>query len=374
MNRAFALLLVLPLLAGCVSDDGAADAPEPADVLQQQIDALGTDWIARALQSDTGGDHDHRDWTQHTGMSTPNFQELAHHPLALEQFNNRTAGGYFCGGATTTEDGRRISVIESFDTNVAFSVIDATDPYHPVHLGDFLLDFAQTYDIDLTADGKHVVMAANAPTEQQPEPGSLARLVDAPTVTGRAGWRDACTGQVTYGPEQTVAAGPSTIMANIEDPSNPTFEFLSPEPVLGPHSVSTATIDGTTYVVSSITNLVHHASYFHFYEVVDTPAGSILQHLSLMDAGLVGDVTQPLNGHIDAEIAKHPVTGQTVVYLSDWGGGLAVLDFSVPQAPLPLGTWKDALPDGGAVHSTFSIPDAQVFPRPVEHVPKAVRS
>jgi hypothetical protein len=63
-----------------------------------------------------------------------------------------------------------------------------------------------------------------------------------------------------------------------------------------------------------------------------------------------------LNGHVDAEIAEHPITGQPLVYVSNWNGGLAVLDFSIPQAPVPIGAWADPLPQGGAIHSTLSIP------------------
>src|ERR1051326_2059394 len=96
---------------------------------------------------------------QHVGLAPPNSLELAHAPLGIPAFGNVSAGGYFCGGAATTAEGRRLTVISSYDTSVAFVVVDSTDPVHPKHLGDYVLDFEQTYDVDVTPDGKHVVIA-----------------------------------------------------------------------------------------------------------------------------------------------------------------------------------------------------------------------
>ena len=363
-----ALLLALMLLAGC-SQKPHGTTPPVAD----------TSWAAKALHDDGEG-HDHRNWTQHVGLSTPNFQELAHDPLGIPAFGNKTAGGYFCGGAATTAEGRRLSVISSFDTSVAFVVVDATDPAHPVHVGDYILDHAQTYDVDITPDGKHVVIAADPSAGETPPGGGAPAPAPALSALGRPEWafdaadvgqsvvlhqsfRDGCTGEVRAGPDQTVAAGPSTILVSLADPANPRFESLMPAPVLGPHSVSTALINGVTYVGASITNLLHQGSYYQFFQVTDTPLGSQLQLLSAVDAGQYGNNAENgasgvalINGHVDAEISVHPVTGKPVVYLSDWDGGLIVLDFSNPRAPLQLGSWKDSGPDAGAVHSTRSIP------------------
>ena len=54
----------------------------------------------------------------------------------------------------------------------------------------------------------------------------------------------------------------------------------------------------------------------------------------------------------------HPITKKPVVYISDWDGGMITLDFSIPQAPVRLAQWSDTGQDGGAVHSTRSIPEA----------------
>jgi len=359
-----ATLVVAALLAGCAQK--AKDATHAGSPL-----AADTSWAARALHDDSDN-HDHRDWKQHVGLSTPNFIELAHDPLGIPAFGNVSAGGYFCGGAATTAEGRRLTVISSYDTSVAFVVVDSTDPAHPKHLGDYILDFEQTYDVDITPDGKHVVIAADIPlggSARQPDPpGGLAAADDLwnhPTrsVTLHPMFRDACTGETRMEPEEQVLTGPSTILVSLADPMNPHFESYVPSPVIGPHSVSTAIIGGVTYVGASITNLVHQASYYQFYQIMDTPAGAQLEQLGFVDAGQYGNSPEQgangvalINGHVDAEITEHPLTHKPIVYLSDWDGGLIVLDFTNPRLPVQLGSWKDTGPDAGAVHSTRSIP------------------
>jgi hypothetical protein len=349
--RALLVLLAVPLLllAGC-----AQTATQTSQTPTGTASLYGdTSWAARALHDDSDK-HDHRDWKQHVGLSTPNLLELGHNPLGIYAFENATAGGYFCGGEGLSTDGKHITVISSFDTKVAFVVVDTTDPLHPKHLGDYLLDNAQTYDVDVTPDAKHAVVAADVGPNQPNPPGGAIPAAPA-MVTLHTSYRDACTGQVFAGPDQTVAAGPSTILVSLADPTKPTFEDLVPAPVIGPHSVSTALLGGHTYVASSITNLVHQASYYQFFEVLMLPTGmGKLAPLGTFDAGQAG-ATAAVNGHIDAEIALHPVTNKPVVYLSDWDGGLIILDFSTPQAPTVLGTWADKGADGGAMHSTRSI-------------------
>jgi hypothetical protein len=350
MRALLPVLLAALLLAGCF---GPSSTPTTTTGPSAPA-STDTAWAARALQDHGGGSDGfaaHRDWSRHLNLSTPNLLELGHNPLGIYAFENATAGGYFCGGEALTTDGRHITVISSFDTKVAFVVVDTTDPLHPKHLGDYLLDNAQTYDVDITPDGKHVVVAADVGPNQPPPGGAPVPQ----TVTLHTAFRDGCTGKTVAGPDQTVAAGPSTILVSIADPTKPAFEDLFPSPVIGPHSVSTAAIAGTTYVAASITNLVHQASYFQFFQLLPLPTGSSkLVQVSVFDAGQSG-ATSAVNGHVDAELSLHPVTNKPVVYLSDWGGGLIVLDFSVPQAPRVLGTWADTGPQGGNMHSTRAI-------------------
>ncbi|MES2154143.1 MAG: hypothetical protein V4510_03320 [bacterium] len=344
------ILLAATLAFAAVAGCSGSPAPTTTSTTQPAV-SLDTSWASHAIPTAEHG-HSHRDWTQHLNLSTPNMVELAHDPLGIPAFGNATAGGYFCGGEGKTADGRRLTVISSYDTSVAFVLVDNTDPLHPKHLGDYVLDYAQTYDVDITPDGKHVVVAADISPTKQPDPPGVLGM-----VTLHPSFRNACTGQTVHGPDQTVAAGPSTILVSLADVMHPAFEDLYPAPVLGPHSVSTQIIGGTTYVASSITNLAHQGSYFQFFQLQDLPTGgSKLIQDSLVDAGQYGTPTAVVNGHVDAEIAVHPVTNKPVVYLSDWDGGLIILDFSIPQAPVRLGQWADSGADNGALHSTRSIP------------------
>lgn len=359
--RLLAILCVAAfVLAGCAS---TTSTPSSSDTPDLAIDGRGTnggpDWVERILGDHDGDFEAHRDWTKHTGLSTPNFIELAHDPLAIAAFEGASAGGYFCGGQASTDDGRAITVISSFDTSVAFVVVDTTDPLNPIHLGDYILDNAQTYDVDITPDGKHVAIAANVGPMQPPPGGALAAgaaLPNLPTLVNlQPKFRDACTGEVRLaGPDQTFAAGPSTILVSLADPTLPTFEDLVPNPIIGPHSVSTAIVDGTTYVAASITNLAHPASYYIFYQLTDLPSGTKLQPIGFVDSAVFG-ATAVTNGHVDAEISKHPVTGQLIAYLSDWDGGLVIVDLTLPQLPRLLSAWSDTGVDGGQVHSTRSV-------------------
>ena len=153
MSRSTLLMTLLVLLpaaafaAGCVS-------PAPVDPASVAADALGVEWAKKAMPF--GGTHDHRDWTQHTNLSTPNFQELAYDPLPTKYYNDKTAVGYFCGGDATTKDGRKLTVISSLDSDVAFVLVDVTDPMKPTKLGEYVLKGTTHYDVDITKEPMEV--------------------------------------------------------------------------------------------------------------------------------------------------------------------------------------------------------------------------
>jgi hypothetical protein len=362
MKWSLALLLLVPVLSGCMSGDSDGDGMnDSAMTIEDQVAALGTDWAQTALAGEnTDPNHDHKNWTQHTEMTTPNFQKVGYNSLASEQFGGAVSGGFFCGGATTTEEGRRISVISGFDTSVAFSVLDVTDPTNPIKLGEYILENYQIYDIDMSPDGQHVVLAGNSGAQDDPESPEGGR--DTTTLEGKPSfiqpkWRDACTGEVRLlGPVEDTFTGSGTLMVGIQDPENPVLEAIFPEGAVNVHSISSNEVDGVTYVISSVVNFAQGASYYHLFEVVDGVDGSTLEHLAIIDAAVGGDPKGAANGHLDAEIAKHPVTGQVIAYLSGWTAGVVVMDITIPQAPILVGNWSDSLPSGGVIHSTFSLP------------------
>ena len=344
----FALAAVAALLvAGCVTaPNTATNEPGP--------DAAAAEWPAKVIVYGEG--HDHRDWSQHVNMSTPNFQKLAYDPLSTERYDGASAAGYFCGGEATTPEGRKLAVISSLDSDVAFVLIDVTDPTKPQKVGEYVVDGTTHYDVDITSDGRYVVIGSD------PDPGFVTGLL--PTGLGvdalaeapkmRTAWRDACGNERVMGPEESLPLAPATILVDISDLSNPTIADVLPAPVFGPHSVSTATVDGVHYVASSITNLAQPADYFQFSRIDQLPTGGKLTLLSTVDGAMYG-AGGTAGGHVDAEIAVHPATGQMLAYLSNWDGGMVILDLTTPEVPMLLGEWADEGASNGALHSTRSV-------------------
>ena len=357
-----AFVLLAAVAAGCVqaptegaSVEANANAARAAD--------LPADWVKRVLPS--GDKHDHDDPMQHQNLSTPNFHVVGWDPLVTDHYG-ATVHGMGCGGTGTTADGRRIAIVHSISTEVAFVVADVTDPAKPVKLGEYVLPNVVVWDATVTPDGMHVLVGAypfvfgRTPTL----PVTAADFAALAAQSAAAGpqmvavqplWRDACTGQtVEAGPEQYVLQGPSLIMVGLQDPSNPKLEQWVPQPVIGPHSVYAAEIDGTTYVASSVTNLQHEVSYYHFFEVQEGPTGGVLVHLSVIQAPGVRPPLD-LNGHIDVAMHKHPVTGQVLAYLANWGTGVEVYDMSNPRVPMHVAGWADG--DAGNLHNTWPLPE-----------------
>ena len=340
-----ALLLALAL-AGCVAP-AAQDAVDPAAA---PVDAS---WAVKALPH--GDDHDHFDVTQHAGLSTPNFQLLGWDPLVTDA-KGTSAAGYLCGETATTPDGRQLAVVNSFVTDVVFVVVDVTDRAAPMKVGEFVLENGHSYDVALTADGQHVIIGQDR--NRVPVGTPIAFAPKALTAT----WRSPCApgGEVKVALPAQAALVPGTMMIGIQDPASPVIEDFVPTPLLGPHSVSTALVDDRQYVISSVVNLVHQASYFQFYEVV----GGKLEVLSTWQSPPQPGRAPPLlNGHVDGTIAKHPGTEKTYAYLADWNDGLVILDFTNPRLPMPVGRWSqpvhpaDFNDPNGSIHGVLPLPD-----------------
>lgn len=346
MRRAATLAVIL-LAAGCV-------APGAQDVLDADVLPVDDKWAVRALPH--GDDHDHFDVTQHQGLSTPNFQLLGWDPLVTDA-KGASAAGYLCGETATTPDGRQLAVVNSFVTDVVFVVVDVTDPNAPEKVGEFVLENGHSYDVALTADGQHVIVGQDrnrVPVETPIALASPDKLF--------ATWRSPCApgGEVKVALPSQAALFPGTLMVGIQDPAAPVIEDFVPTPILGPHSVSTSKVDDRQFVVSSVVNLVHQASYFQFYEVV----GDKLEVLSTWQSPPQPGRAPPLlNGHVDGTIAKHPGTEKTYAYLADWNDGLVILDFSNPNLPVPVGRWSqpvdptDFNDPNGSIHGVLPLPD-----------------
>ncbi|HUR69858.1 MAG TPA: hypothetical protein VM370_11490 [Candidatus Thermoplasmatota archaeon] len=344
MSRAHLLLLALVgiVAAGCVTP---ATNVDPESV----TGTIPAGWWENAIPSSlTDEKHDHAKRADHAGITTSNFEVLGWDPLTTEAYGT-TLTGMGCGGAITREDGMRLAIVHSISTDVSFVVADITDPTAPKMMGEFYMPNAVIWDADISADGQHVLVGAypyaifGGPVPVLP--GQAA--ASTPQVPGLSiQFRSACTGKVSeVGPINYLPFGPGIVMIGVQDPSNPTFEDWISQPAVGPHSVGSQLIDGKVYATSSVTNLVHSASYYTIFEIV----GSKLVPYTVIRTPGTPPPTE-LNGHTDVFLAKHPVTGQLLAYLANWDG-MYIYDISTP-VPQELSSWYDA----GNLHTTYPFP------------------
>lgn len=356
--RAAVLLLAALVLAGCFGGPAKDDAGPVGP------DAAESNWALRALPTKGTDDrHDHNDPAQHHNLSTPNFEVLGWDPL-VTNYHHEPSGGYSCGTVVDTGE-RSIAVYSSFTTDVALLVVDVKDTAHPKLAGELVLPLTHVYDASVTDDGMFALLATD-PLDKGPDLPPTAGLAPE-TYSIRPIWRDAC-GRETQGPESNLPYASGLVLVDLRDMMQPAVIGYEPQPVLGAHSVSAATIDGTTYVVASTTNLVHGASYYVFYTLEDNPVlpqlvpyGSMTAQYPAPEAVRTETAAQ-INGHVDATIAKHPATGQILAYLANWNGGLSIVELAGRGQVTPVGLWNDFDPAKGdemtgAIHSVNPMPE-----------------
>jgi hypothetical protein len=351
--RAFVLVSVAVLaFAGCVSQNAAVSPQSTAAAT-----ALPANWFEKALEHGQG--HDHKDILQHQNASTPNFELLGHDPLLTQHYNGAPAFGYGCGGAATSAQGRKLVVVSAFENDLAFVLVDVTDPAHPQKVGEFYSKGMASYDADITPDGKYVSIAMNALLRQ---PGADQPAVEVP----RLEFRSACATQELAMPDLAFHEG--IVLIDISNPMKPTYADWDFTPGLNLHSVSSARIDNVTWVMGSELGLSHQSSYFVFDQIMDTPLGAKLVRMSTFDSPpvAIGDSpTVPIfNGHTDVVMQKHPLDHKTYAYIADWEGGVLTLDMSVPQVPVLVSSWT---PPGGSPTSDLQVQGSFLDAGPCYH-------
>jgi hypothetical protein len=383
-----ALCVSALLLAGCSSSrDRGGGGLEPVASPAWAVDAifLGAD----PEDTDFVPDHDHGNRSLHAGFSTPNFELLGHDPL-LSDYYRASAGTAWCGDVAAP-GGRRLAVVHSFSTDVALTVLDVTDPSLPSMVGELVLPYDFTYDVAIFADGRYAVIAGNPDLATDPPP----TLAGAPAgrLPWAGTWRDACGGErPVRGPADGIPHGYSAILVDLADPSAPVVaDFYEYPGGRNVHSISTATIDGVRYVATSglgalpctlptvtgqpvpnpvpcepaIPRYGNLLSHFDILTVEETPAGPRLVVNNVIvpsdQAHLDPSLLYLSNGHTDATLEKHPVTGQTLAYLADWDGGLHIVRIDGPGDTAPVASWGVA-PGGDNTQMTGNVHSV----RPVE--------
>lgn len=384
------LLVGAFLLAGCASDGNGGDpaVPDPVASPSWAVDAifLGAD----PADTDFVPDHDHADRALHQGFSTPNFELLGHDPLPSPYFRGQSAGTAWCGDVASPDAERRLAVVHSFSTDVALTVIDVTDPSQPTMLGELVLPFDFTYDVAIFEDSRYAVIAGNPDLATDAPPTAFGSGLESPFL-----FRDACGNErpvPMQGPADQLPHGYSAILVDLADPTAPVVaDFYEYPGGRNVHSISTAMVDGVRYVATSglgalpctlpsvsgqpvpnpvpcepaIPRYGNLMSHFDILTVEETPLGARLVLNNLLiptdQAHLDPSLLYLSNGHTDATVEKHPVTGDILAYLADWDGGLHIVRLEGTGQNSPVASWGLA-PGGdntqmtGNVHSVRPVP------------------
>lgn len=346
------ILVVSAVMGGCLSDAGGSrDAAARRGGIRSAAgvdDLIPTDWYEQALPQ--GADHNHRDIKQHQNLSTANFEILGYEPLITDYYG-KTAGDYFCGDVKEKE-GRRLSVVHSWGSDVAFVLADVTDPRNPQKVGELVMANTQVYDVALTPDFDYVVLSTS-PFDSGPDsPGSQDD--DSAAVS----WRDACTREEEpmAGPEAGLPYSSGVVLVDISNVRNPTVVDFRQLPVIGSHSVQVSAVKGQTFVTVSVDNAVSTASYYVFFEIRSTPAGGKLLPLSIYSyLPENANRANPYVGiHMDGVVALHPPTGKRLAYLAYRQVGLVMVDMDNPASPVFLSRWQ---PFPVGIHSVVPLPE-----------------
>ncbi len=336
------------LFSGCV-DPSTTGGEQQARRAGQVGTALpiSAGW-AEAVMT-VGEDHNHKDFAQHVGLSSTNFQVVGHDPLTTD-YHGKSAGGYFCADVREG-DGKRLSVVHSWVSDVAYVISDVTDPMNPKKIGEFVMANTHVYDLALTPDQNWVLLSTSPGTNNVGEDP----MEDTAYAPGDILFRDACTGETKLvdGPEQGFPFASGLVLVDIRNPRNPSIADFRHIPVTGGHSVRVETKDGEDLILISTTSGLpqvgnptgyYLTAAYWFMNFIDSPAGRKLNFLSHYQypakPAPVPTLQVPSSLH-DGFLQKHPVTGTWLAYLAVGDSGLAILDITDPMLPELLGTWND---------------------------------
>lgn len=338
--QAIAFGLSLLFLAGCLG--GVENSSSERNLIlagggrTRGMAEVPVDWAELALP--TGSDHDHGDPKQHANLSTPNFEIVGYDPV-LSDYYGKTAGSYFCSH-TAERDGRRLTVMQPFGSDVSFILLDTTDPSAPQKIGEFVMGNTQTYDVAITPDLRFVILGTSPLDAGPDDPRYSEPRMDSIL------FRDACTGEerVVQGPEQGLPWASGIVLVDITNPRVPAIADFKMFPVLGSHSVRAYDLDGRTLVISSVAQ-AHPGGYYVFMDIQDLN-GPRLNVLSAYHY-LGEDQTEPPFGFQDpcgphdGLIQKHPVTGQLLAHLAYSCNGYVILDIDDLTRPVFVSRWAD---------------------------------
>ncbi len=334
MRRILAVLLLTATFAACIDNtetgSGQSD-PRRLGIGRDSIyqAPISAGWSELALPQDQ--DHSHGDHSQHFNLSTSNFEVVGYDPLVTDYYG-RTAGSHLCGDAKELE-GRRLSVVHSFSSDVALIIIDVTDPEQPEKIGELAMAQTHVYDLAITPDFQYVLLATSPLGSLD---NAVALLPENPPLF--ATFKDACTGEEhpIYGPEAGLPFASGLVLVDIANPRAPNVVDFRMFPYLGGHSVSVSLVNGEPIIVTSVANIPGQTSYYVFLSILETPVGGKLEVVSVYQDVPMDPQEQAAMAVVtnhDGMIQKHPITGQYIAYLSYGNWGLVLLDMDDPANP-----------------------------------------
>jgi hypothetical protein len=306
--RAHVMLMAITLMtaaaAGCVSGDQADD-----EVQTEPAPEFDHERIAALIGEPIEVDHDHRDPVDHVGGL--NLELVSWSTLDVDLGSNGYANFVFY----QDEDEDLIVVAVDGDTTGGFVIVDISDPTAPEPLGRYMIDGNNVQEVRVFPGGQYALMNV----QKIPSMDNLDDPVGECTVCMH--------------------------VVDISDRSAPAFVSAFPVDLLGTHNMDIYQIDGGVYVFyvgQPLTN-APPGNYVGIARFVEGPGHA--QLVKVAEWRLATDATAEQRSFPhDVIVFEHPITDQTIAYVSHWQSGAVTVDVSVPAAPMQLDVYDDPAP------------------------------
>ncbi len=325
------LIIATVILSGCAatvpSDDAGTTGPSDASML------IGEPVIQ---------DHDHGDAAAHA--LSANVDVLGRH-------NGWSDDGTFppgAGGVNEIALWHDLVFVSRSGARGGFAILDFSSPGNAIMLGEFLSEPGA--DIEVSADGNWVFLASQRTTP------SVENLQGKPA-----------TGNLHRG----------IYVVDVTDRSSPRFESFFALPTNGPHTVSYNCIGeikddacvGREILPVQTYDLVPNVATSDLLGAVPVTQRVFITEFTTLADGKRGLETRsvwstlesPPAGSLffphDAVIQKHPLTGQSLMYVAYWDYGLVIVDVTDIAEPVVVSRFTEFRPTGlTALHYAEPFP------------------
>jgi hypothetical protein len=322
-TRLFPLAMAFLLMAGCLQ------ANEPGAEERLPDGAIDHAAVAAAIGEPIEMDHDHTDASLHTGSH--NLELVAWSSLGVPLGQNG-----FANFVLHEEAGRTLAFVAvDGDTRGGFEIVDITEAAQlgtaGIHrLGSYRADRNNNQEVRVTPDGRFAVLNVQA----IPEPGFFTT------------------------PDGPADCGACIHVLNVEDRAAPRLVSVLPVELLGTHNMEFHVLpDGELYLFFvgqplAGTNPDPPGNRVGIARFEELPGGNAV----LVPVGNLVHDTAGDDGRSfphDVSLAEHPLTGQTLAYVSWWEGGAITFDVSTTATQLQgeIGRNADPAPSSAlAIH------------------------